>query len=250
MLTGKGEQPLVPIGHLRANGVVHHKGSAPLPQQPADSRILGRALGGLGENGHGLSEIQLGQCLQQHGFVLYHQGVSAYLPQQAQYLCMPHAAKDNHLPMHAFCVQRGIGFADAFLQLQHHRAGAVDDFQLAPGRLLIRAGRFPVRPDEHRASLGHFRQTLNRNKPALLQAGQFCLVMDNIAQRIHARMGAQVFLGPGDGPDNAPAEAGTGVYLYAYHDRPGLSSRPNFPCSRPSIHTSSSCRVMCVLSST
>ena len=128
MLSGKGEQSLVPIGHLRANGVVHHKGSAPLPQQPADSRILGRALGGLGENGHGLSEIQLGESLQQHGLILYHQGVSAYLPQQAhrlfqhlpvfhhqgisvhlaqqaQNLCMTHPAKDNHLPMHAFCVQ-------------------------------------------------------------------------------------------------------------------------------------------------
>ena len=247
---GKGRQFLVSAGHLGADGIVDGEPGSTGTEQLADFLILRRALGGLGENFHGLGEIQRGHHLFQHPGILHHNGVSVHLAHQPQHFCVSHPAEDDNLAVPPLRMQAGIGLADAFLKLEHHGAGAVNQLELPQAGLLISGRRFSVGTDEHGSAPGHFFQAGGRHQAFLLEAGKLGLVVYDGTQRIQPLSHGKVTLRAGNGTDHSSAEAGAGVYLYLQHDRPGLSRMPNLPWSRPSIHTSSSWSVMWVLSIT
>ena len=204
----------------------------------------------MGEDFYGLGKIQLPHRFFQHLPVFHHEGISFYLAQQAQNFCMTHPAEDDHLAAGAVLVQAGVGFPDASLQLQYHRAGAVYNLQLAlPGRL-VSGRRFSVGPDEDGFSFRHFLQAAYGDQAPLLKAAQFRFVVNDGSQRIKPVSHGEEILCVRDGTDHSSAEAGTGIYFYFQHDRPGLSRMANLPCSRPITHTNSSWRVIWVLSRT
>ena len=126
---------------------------------------------------------------------------------------MANLSKDNDLSAKRF--YPGARLPDNPLQLEHHRAGAVDDAapQLpGPG---IGGGRFAVGADQQGLA-GRHRLFRDRPQTLSLQALQFRFVVDDVAHRIQrlARMRLQELLGLADGADNAAAEAGTGIYFY------------------------------------
>ena len=94
----------------------------------------------------------------QHLLVFHHQGVAVHLPHQAQYFGVTHPAENDYLSVPAVLVQASVCLTDTALQLQHHRAGAVNHRQFAGRSFGIGGRRFSVSPDEHRAPVGYFRQ--------------------------------------------------------------------------------------------
>ena len=217
------------VGHLRADGIMDRELRTAALQHFTDARILRRTLGGLGKNFHGLGKVQRINHFFQHFRVFHHQGVSPDLSQKAQHLRMAHPAEDEDLPVSTALVQADIGLPDPALQLQHHRTGTVDHFQMAGSRRLVGGGRFAVCADKDRPGIRDVGKGFHRHQAAFLQAGQFGLVVDDGTQGIQPVVPGEVTLSPGDGPDNPSAEAGTAVYLHIQHDRPGESSRSNFP---------------------
>ena len=142
------------------------------------------------------------------------------------------------------------GVSDALLELQDHRAGAVYDGEPARGGFRVGGGGLTVGPYEDGAAFGDVLEGIHRDQAFFVETGEFGLIVHNCAKGIEGAACAEVFLCAGYGTDYSSAEAGAGVCLYFYHVMPGVSSRPNLPWRRPSIHTSSSWRVMWVLSRT
>ena len=90
----------------------------------------------------------------------------------------------------------------------------------------------------------------DRPQPFRSEAVELSFVMDDGTEGVEVVPTAEEMLRPGDGADDAPAEAGPAVDFDRHHDRAGASRMPNLPWMTPSTHTSSSWRVMWVLSIT
>ena len=97
-----------------------------------------------------------------------------------------------------------------------------------------------VRPRRRAAAYVPFR-------PEAVELG---FVVDDGAEGIEVVAFLQEALRLGDGADDAAAEAGPAVCLDRHHDRAGASRMPNLPWTTPRHQTSSSCRVIWVLSIT
>ena len=69
-------QMFMPVRDLRADGVMDRDTVAEGTDPGADVGVLVRALGGLGEDFHGLREVDAGEDFLQHGPVLHHDGVA------------------------------------------------------------------------------------------------------------------------------------------------------------------------------
>ena len=125
---------------------------------------------------------------------------------------MANLSKDNDLSAKRF--QPGVRLPDNPLQLEHHRAGAVDDAAPQFPGLRIGSGRFAVGADQQGLTRRH---RIFRDRPQTLffQTLQLRFVVDDGAHRIQrlARMRLQELLGLADGADHAAAESGTGIYF-------------------------------------
>ena len=88
-------------------------------------------------------EIQLFGFLQ----AFYHDGMPCRLAYQPQHLGMSAFPVDDDLFLRI--VVAVVFLLNAFLQLQHHRAGGIYDFDVVPLCGLIRFGRLTVCPEQH-----------------------------------------------------------------------------------------------------
>ena len=114
---GEVHQVLVPVRHLRADGIVDRHAGAEGAHAVADFRVFGRAFGGLGEDFHGLGEIDLPEAVLQHRAVFHDDGVAIDLAQQAEDLGVTDFSEDEQSAVHTVLVQAGVRFTDVVLEL-------------------------------------------------------------------------------------------------------------------------------------
>ena len=105
-------------------------------------------------------------------------------------------------------------------------------------------------PDQDGFALRDVRDGRDRPEPFRPEAVELGFVVDDGAEGIEVVAFLQEALRLGNGADDAAAEAGPAVGFDRYHDRAGASRMPNLPWMTPRHQTSSSCRVMWVLSIT
>ena len=247
---GKGFQVLVPVRHLRADGVMDRHVDAEGTHPVTDFRIFRGTLRRLGKDLDGLGEVDFPETGFQHSPVLHHEGVAAHLAEQAQNLRVPDFSEDDECPVEPVRMQAGIGFPDMLLQLQHDRAGAVDDLQAAVPGFRICLRRFAVGPDENGFAFGDDREGCNGPEAFRAQAFEFGFVVDDGTEGLKMVAVREESFRAGNGTDDAAAKTGTGVDFDRYHDRAGASRMPNLPWMTPRAQTSSSWRVIWVLSIT
>ena len=143
-----------------------------------------------------------------------------------------------------------IVYADVLLQLEHHGAGAVDDGKAASAGFDIGRWRLAMGTDQDGFLFRHVGDGRDRAEPFRPEAVELGLVMDDGAEGIQVVVVRKEVFRPGDGADDASAETGAVVDFDGYHVRDGASRMPNLPWMTPRHQTSSSCRVMWVLSMT
>ena len=243
-------QMLVPVRDLGADGVMDRDTVAEGADAGADVGVLIGALGGLGEDFHGFREVDAGEDVLQHGPVFHDDGVAVHLAQKAHDLGMADFPEDDECSVLSVRVQAGIGFADVLLQLEYHGAGAVDDGKAVAAGMDIGRRRLAMGPDEDGFAFGHVGNGRDRAEPFRPEAVELGLVMDDGAEGIQVVVVREEVLRPGDGADDASAETGAVVDFDGYHVRDGASRMANLPWMTPRHQTSSSWRVMWVLSIT
>ena len=101
MGAGEGRQMLVPVRHLRADGIMDRHVGSEGAYTLADFGVFCRTFGGLGEDFDGLGEVDTGERRFQHGAVLHDDGVAVHLTQQAQDLGVADFPENEQGPVQA-----------------------------------------------------------------------------------------------------------------------------------------------------
>jgi len=104
---------------------------------------------------------------------------------------------------------------DAFLQLEHHRTGGVDDFNIVSLGQFIGLRRFTMsaQKDLHIVQLPHL-IVLDGDQSHLAQPVTLHAVMHNVAQTIEFIAFGEFFFGLSDGGCHTETETTATIYLY------------------------------------
>ena len=192
------------VRHLAADGVevaevcrVLHVGRQVVHHLPEALERFRR----LREEGHRAREVELFGLL--HAF--YHHGLPLRLSHQSEHLGMPAFPVDHDLRARFFRIH----LLDAPLQLEHHGARGVDDFDAPLLGQRVRSGRFAVCAQQHLRAPG---QRLEFGVPDGLQSQRpqpFALaaVVYDVAQAAERVRSPQFLLGLADGRRHPEAEA-------------------------------------------
>ena len=212
---GKLQHSRQTVGHLATNGVVVVKTSRGLHvgrdilNNGAEAFQRFRSLR---EQTDVSAEIELG------GFVhiLNHNGLALGLSHQSQYLGMASLAIDDDLWMRLLVV----GMLDAALQLQHHGACGIDDFNASLLGRLIGLGRLAVGTQQHFgvAQVGE-RGMVDGVEPQGTQTLALAAVVYDVAQTVQCALVGQLVFGFADGCGYAEAKPGVLVYFNGEHGR-------------------------------
>ncbi len=149
MCGGEFRKLLVPGCHLGTDSPVHlDTGLRPTGKLVAYSGIFRRTLGSLGEyfQRYVCPDLSFLQGFQEHAEVLHHHSVAANLPKQAKDFRVSDLPEYNHLS--ALRMKPLPGLPDAFLELEHHGAGTVNEVDSDALGIGICLRRFAVRPDQ------------------------------------------------------------------------------------------------------
>ena len=132
------------VGYRAADGVVVFESLATLAARDFVNHLLEalERLGGLAIERYVAREIHLVEPF----FVLHYNRLAIGLPHETVHFGVPALAVDNNLRTSAVA---GIGCVDALLELEHHRAGGVDNLDVVLPRNAVCLRRLAVRPQEH-----------------------------------------------------------------------------------------------------
>ena len=212
---GKAADALHAVGHLAADGIVIDEGGAWLHAALYQLHHLAEAfqrLGGLAVETDVTAEVKQVVGVVQR---LDYDGCALGLAHETHHLGMSLLAEDDNLTaVPGVCV---IILLDAFLQVQHHGAGGVNQRDVVQSRALVGLWRFAVGAEQYAGVL----QAVELLVPDGLHAhgGQpvaLAAVVHDVAQAIEPAIFSQLFLGLAYGARDAEAEAAAVVNLYLH----------------------------------
>ena len=202
------------VRHLSADGIEALEHSSPddmVLTVVDDAMELVQALGGLGIEVDVAREVETFHILE----FLDDDGMTVSLPYQSQDLRMTVLAKDDNLRVGMAVIL----FLDAFLQLQHHGTGGINDFYIVPLCHQISLGRFAVGAKKHLHTMQLLHLVMvDGDEPCLMQPFHLHTIVNNVTQAIELATLRQFLLCLLDGSGHAEAEATAVVYFYL-HDK-------------------------------
>ena len=183
-----------------------------------DAMELVETLGGLRVEIDIFREIQLTGFLQLLHILklLYHNGMTLRLSHQSEHLSMTVLTEDNDLRLRIV----DILLLDAALQLEHHRTGSIDDFNVISLGKGISLRRFTMSTEQdlHALQFLHLLMVY-RDESRFMQALHFHTVMHNIAQAVKFTALSQLLFCFLDGSGYAKAEPTAVIYFYLHDIR-------------------------------
>ena len=218
MLAGKGSDVRHAVSHLTADGIETLEDSALNNMLLAifdDAVELIETLGSLGVKIDIFREIQLTGFLQLLHILklLYHDGMTLRLPHQSEHLSMPVLAENHDLCLRIV----DILLLDAALQLEHHRTGSIDDFNVVSLSKGISFRRFTMSTEQDLYALQFLHLLMvYRDESRFMQALHFHTVMHNIAQAVKFTALSQLLFSFLDGSGYAKAEPTAVIYFYLH----------------------------------